>query len=82
MADHLLEALPLGVFVVAAGRIVAANARFCALLGQTLKLDHEPWWRKATLTPYAETIGTWLGHYAGETRDYARHALDADNGRN
>ena len=54
---------------------------FCALLGQTLKLDGEPWWRHAKLAPYAETIGTWLGHYAGETREFAHRALDADNGR-
>ena len=54
---------------------------FCTLLIQTLRLDHEPWWKHAKLTPYAETIGTWLGHYAGETRDFAHHALDADDGR-
>ena len=54
---------------------------FCTLLGQTLKLDSEPWWRHAKLAPYAETIGTWLGHYAGETRELAHRALDTDNGR-
>lgn len=55
---------------------------FCTLLAQTLKLDHEPWWRHATLTPYAQTIGEWLGHYAGETRELAHRALDSADRRN
>ena len=55
---------------------------FCTLLGQALKLDHEPWWRHATLAPYAETIGNWLGRYAGETRELAHRALDSADRRN
>ena len=55
---------------------------FGALLGQTLKLDHEPWWRHAKLAPYAETIGGWLAGYAGETSRFARRAHTPDDGRN
>ena len=48
---------------------------FGALLGQTLKLENEPWWKHARLMPYAETVGSWLGGFAGETRQIAHRAL-------
>ena len=56
---------------------------FAALLGQTLKLDHEPWWRHSTLAPYAVNIAGWLEGFAGETRHLARRAFaerNADGG--
>lgn len=54
---------------------------FLALLGGTLKLDRESWWRHSTLMPYAETIGGWLGHYAGEAHEFAHRALEPEPGR-
>ena len=50
---------------------------FAALLGQTLKLEHEPWWRHAKLAPYAVTVASWLETFAGESRRLAHRALDA-----
>lgn len=52
---------------------------FGALLGQTLQLEHEPWWKHSKLAPYAADIAGWLEGFAGETRHFARHALDARN---
>jgi len=49
-----------------------------ALLGQTLKLEGEPWWAHSRLMPYAETVGGWLGGFVGETRRFAHHALNPD----
>jgi membrane protein required for colicin V production len=50
---------------------------FGALLGQSLKLEHEPWWRHSKLAPYAVTVASWLESFAGESRRLAHHALDA-----
>jgi membrane protein required for colicin V production len=52
---------------------------FGALLGQTLKLEHEPWWKHSRLAPYAVNIASWLESFAGESRHLAHHALDARN---
>jgi len=52
---------------------------FCALLGQTLKLEQEPWWRHSKLAPYAMEIAGWLEGFAGETRHFTHRALDARN---
>lgn len=52
---------------------------FAALLGQTLRLEHEPWWRQAKLAPYAVDIASWLEGFAGESRHLARRALEARN---
>ena len=55
---------------------------FAALLGQTLKLEHEPWWRHSKLAPYAVATAGWLESFAGETRHLAHGALEAiDGGR-
>ena len=51
---------------------------FGALLGQTLKLQDEGWWRHAKLMPYAETVGGWLNGFAGETRQFAHRVLSPD----
>ncbi len=51
---------------------------FGAMLGQTLKLEHEPWWHRSRLAPYAVTVAGWLESYAGETRRLAHRALDGD----
>jgi membrane protein required for colicin V production len=53
---------------------------FAALLGQTLKLEHEPWWKHSKLAPYAANIANWLEHYVGESRHLARRALEARDG--
>ena len=50
---------------------------FGALLGQTLQLEHEPWWKHSKLAPYAANIASWLESYAGETRHLAHRALEA-----
>ncbi len=54
---------------------------FGALLGQTLQLQHEPWWKHSKLAPYAVNIAGWLESFAGESRHLARRALDARNAR-
>lgn len=50
---------------------------FAALLGQTLELEHEAWWKHSRLAPYAVTVGGWLESFAGESRRLAHRALDA-----
>jgi membrane protein required for colicin V production len=47
------------------------------IVGQTLQLDGESWWKRSTLMPYAEYVGEWLQGYAGQTKSLARRALDA-----
>ncbi|HUO79483.1 MAG TPA: CvpA family protein [Steroidobacteraceae bacterium] len=54
---------------------------FGALLGQTLKLDHEPWWKHSRLVPYAQGVAGWLESFAGESRHLAHRALDAREAR-
>ena len=49
---------------------------FGAMLGQTLKLQHEPWWQHSKIAPYAVHVAGWLEGFAGQTRGLARHALD------
>ena len=51
---------------------------FGALLGQTLKLEHEPWWTHAKFAPYAVNVAGWLDSFAGETRHLAHRALSGD----
>jgi membrane protein required for colicin V production len=48
------------------------------IVGQTLKLDREPWWERAQLMPYAEYVGDWLKGYAGESRSLAKRVLGAE----
>jgi membrane protein required for colicin V production len=52
---------------------------FAALLGQTLQLEHEGWWKHSKLAPYASNIAAWLESFAGESRHLAHRALDARN---
>lgn len=54
---------------------------FAALLGQSLKLEHEPWWQHAKLVTYAEDVGEWLGGFAGESRRFAHRALAAQEAK-
>jgi len=49
---------------------------FAALLGLSLRLEHEPWWRQSKLAPYAETVGGWLAGFVGETQRLAKRALE------
>ena len=49
---------------------------FATLLGLSLRLEHEPWWKHARLAPYAETVGGWLAGFVGETQRLARRALE------
>ena len=49
---------------------------FAALLGLSLKLEHESWWKHSRLVPYAETVGSWLAGFVGETQRLAQKALE------
>lgn len=49
---------------------------FAVMLGHTLKLEHEPWWRHSTLMPYAEHVASWLRGFAGEGRALVHKAFD------
>jgi membrane protein required for colicin V production len=53
---------------------------FAVMLGQTLRLDHEPWWKRAVLVPYAEYVASWLEGFAGDSGDLARRAFGAEQG--
>jgi membrane protein required for colicin V production len=53
---------------------------FAVMLGQTLRLDHEPWWKRAKLVPYAEYVASWLEGFAGDSRDLAQRAFGAEQG--
>jgi membrane protein required for colicin V production len=53
---------------------------FGALLGQSLQLEHESWWKHSRLAPYAANVAGWLESFSGESRHLARRALDARNG--
>jgi membrane protein required for colicin V production len=48
---------------------------FAAMLGETLKLQSEPWWMHSKLAPYAVDVGHWLSHVAGNSREFVRAAL-------
>jgi membrane protein required for colicin V production len=48
------------------------------VVGQTLKLDGEPWWERAQLMPYAEYVADWLKGYAGESQELAKRVLGAE----
>jgi membrane protein required for colicin V production len=52
---------------------------FAALLGHTLRLEQEPWWKHSKLAPYAVNVAGWLESFAGESRHFAHRALDARN---
>lgn len=69
--DRLLGAL----FGATRGVVVVG---LLAVLGLTLRLDGESWWKKSQYMPYAVYVGEWLQGFGGETRDLARRALDAD----
>lgn len=49
---------------------------FATLLGVSLKLEHETWWKNSHLVPYAETVGSWLAGFVGETQRFAKQALE------
>jgi uncharacterized membrane protein required for colicin V production len=34
--------------------------------GELLQLNHESWWGRSKLIPYAETVGDWLRAMVGE----------------
>jgi membrane protein required for colicin V production len=48
---------------------------FATLLGVSLKFEHERWWKESHLVPYAETVGSWLAGFVGETQRLAQKAL-------
>lgn len=48
------------------------------IVGQTLKLDGEPWWERASLMPYAEYVADWLKGYAGESEKLAKQVFGAE----
>jgi len=39
-----------------------------AIIGETLRLDGEHWWRRSALTPYCEAVGSGLRTLAGDER--------------
>jgi len=49
---------------------------FATLLGLSLRLEHEPWWKQSRLMPYAQTVGGWLAGFVGESQRLARRALE------
>jgi membrane protein required for colicin V production len=53
------------LFGVVRGAVVVG---FAVLLGQSLRLQHEPWWTRSRLMPYAEQMAAGLGHFTGESR--------------
>jgi membrane protein required for colicin V production len=71
IVDRLLGFL----FGLTRGAVVVGLA---VLVGQALKLDGEPWWKKSQLMPYAEYVAEWLHGYAGETESLAKRALGAE----
>jgi len=52
---------------------------FGAMLGLTLRLDGEPWWRESHFGGYAVHVAGWLQSVAGESRALARRALDGSD---
>lgn len=60
------------VFGVTRGVVLVG---FAALLGLTLKLEHQPWWTSSQYMPYAVHVASWIESFAGETRSLARRAL-------
>ncbi len=36
------------------------------ICGELLHMNHEPWWHRAKLIPYGETLGDWLRAMVGE----------------
>lgn len=63
------------VFGLTRGALLVGVA---VMAGHALKLDGESWWQRATLMPYAEYVGDWLEDYAGQTRELAVRALNAE----
>ena len=53
------------VFGVVRGAVLVG---FAVLLGQTLRLQHQPWWQSSHLMPYAEQLAGGLNHFTGESR--------------
>ena len=62
------------VFGLTRGAVVVG---FAVLLGQSLRLEHEPWWEHSRVVPYAEYVASWLRGFTGESRQLARRVLDA-----
>jgi membrane protein required for colicin V production len=55
----------------------AVLAGFAVLLGHALRLEHEPWWQRSKLMPYAEYVAAGLEGFAGESGRIARRVLSA-----
>jgi membrane protein required for colicin V production len=70
IVDRLLGLL----FGLTRGAVVVGLA---VIVGQTLQLDGQSWWKDSKLMPYAEYVGDWLQGYAGQTKALAKRALDA-----
>ncbi len=66
------------VFGVTRGVVLVG---FGAMLGLTLRLEHQGWWGSSKFAPYAMHVASWLEGFAGETKALARRALAADADR-
>lgn len=66
--DRLLGLL----FGLTRGAVVVGLA---VVIGQTLELDGEEWWKRSQLMPYAQYVGDWLKGYAGEPKELAERVL-------
>jgi membrane protein required for colicin V production len=62
------------VFGLTRGVVVVG---FAVLLGESLRLEHEPWWQHSKLMTYSEYVASWLRGFTGESREFAHRALDA-----
>ena len=45
---------------------------FAAMLGLSLRLEHQSWWQESKLAPYAVQIASWLEGFVGESRAFRR----------
>ena len=57
---------------------------FGAMLGLTLRLEHQSWWQESKFMPYAVHVATWLETFAGGSRvlrrALSRRGADVDFG--
>jgi len=51
------------LFGVLRGLVLVGVIVIC---GELLHVNHEPWWHRAKLIPYGETLGDWLRAMVGE----------------
>jgi membrane protein required for colicin V production len=51
------------LFGVLRGLVLVGVIVIC---GELLHMNHEPWWNRAKLMPYGETLGDWLRAMVGE----------------